>query len=52
MLIGFMSTNPVGTEREFDGHLDEVRILKEAAYTSTFTPETSPYPRSTGRVWF
>lgn len=53
MLIGFMSTNPAGTEREFDGHLDEVRILKEAAYTSTFTPETSPYPRPPGsRIWF
>jgi hypothetical protein len=27
-----------------DGYIDEVRVIKEAVYTSNFTPPTSPFP--------
>ena len=40
LLIGRENTN---TDRDWNGHIDEVRISNTARYTTTFTPSTTPF---------
>ncbi len=42
--VGRMN-DTAGTDRDFDGHLDELRILNRNDHTATFTPEVAPYTR-------
>ena len=42
--VGWLN-QAAGTDRDFDGHIDELRIIRRNDHTATFTPETVPYVR-------
>jgi hypothetical protein len=51
LLIGTARDNP-GSDRNFPGYIDDLRITKVARYTSNFTPPTASFPdlSPTGRL--